>query len=103
MFEESKERDRGYNEPRYGGSGAGGGAGGYPERGGYRGILPKFFYAASTFSLLDLLLGPTPSTGVRLPRTGSGPPLRRSDRRDERRETSEDSHCKKLKIKLMIN
>ena len=37
MFEESKERDRGYNEPRYGGSGAGGGAGGYPERGGYRG------------------------------------------------------------------
>ena len=37
MFEESKERDRGYNEPRYGGSGAGGGAGAYPERGGYRG------------------------------------------------------------------
>merc|ERR1712051_260737 len=37
VFEESKERDRGYNEPRYGGSGAGGGAGGYPERGGYRG------------------------------------------------------------------
>ena len=37
VFEESKERDRGYNEPRYGGSGAGGGAGAYPERGGYRG------------------------------------------------------------------
>jgi len=37
VFEESRERDRGYNEPRYAGSGPGGGPGAYAERGGYRG------------------------------------------------------------------
>lgn len=37
MFEDPRERDRGYNEPRYSGSGPGGGPGAYGERGGYRG------------------------------------------------------------------
>merc|ERR1719273_2482092 len=37
VFEEARERDRGYNEPRYAGSGPGGGPGAYAERGGYRG------------------------------------------------------------------
>ena len=37
MFDETRERDRGYNEPRYAGSGPGGGPGAYGERGGYRG------------------------------------------------------------------
>ena len=37
VFDDSRERDRGYNEPRYAGSGPGGGPGAYGERGGYRG------------------------------------------------------------------
>jgi len=37
VFEEARERERGYNEPRYAGSGPGGGPGAYSERGGYRG------------------------------------------------------------------
>merc|ERR1712045_141832 len=37
VFEDPRERDRGYNEPRYSGSGPGGGPGAYGERGGYRG------------------------------------------------------------------
>jgi len=37
VFEEARERERGYNEPRYAGSGPGGGPGAYVERGGYRG------------------------------------------------------------------
>jgi len=37
VFDEARERDRGYNEPRYAGSGPGGGPGAYGERGGYRG------------------------------------------------------------------
>ena len=37
MFDDPRERERGYNEPRYVGSGPGSGAGAYPERGGYRG------------------------------------------------------------------
>merc|ERR1719273_1760128 len=37
VFEDPRERDRGYNEPRYSGSGPGGGPGAYAERGGYRG------------------------------------------------------------------
>merc|ERR1712038_1442114 len=37
VFDETRERDRGYNEPRYSGSGPGGGPGAYGERGGYRG------------------------------------------------------------------
>lgn len=37
VFDEARERERGYNEPRYAGSGPGGGPGAYAERGGYRG------------------------------------------------------------------
>merc|ERR1719273_681208 len=37
VFDEARERERGYNEPRYAGSGPGGGPGAYNERGGYRG------------------------------------------------------------------
>ena len=37
VFDDPRERERGYNEPRYVGSGSGNGTGAYPERGGYRG------------------------------------------------------------------
>merc|ERR1719510_2853861 len=77
VFDEARERERGYNEPRYAGSGPGGGSGAYTERGGYRGRGRPDYGARGR--VRDRIGGPIhqmpPVPGVRLNDAYGGRPV----------------------------